>query len=134
MEKLFDVRSMITEHDKELPRQMENASPDTIRILERIFELNTSALTTIEAYFRIFKIAVASGKSFDSNTVNILNEWLEFINTQCLFDLEYLETTIKETRDIAIMAQLQTAKNNIQNLADISATAINQNNLSLSHD
>lgn len=131
IEELFEIRTILTEHGKELSRKMKTASAEEQRTLERIFELNSSALTVIEAYFRIFKIAVASEDSFNMNSINILNEWLEFMKTQCVFDLEYIDSAIQETRDIEVMSHLQKAKTNISNLVDVSSNAIDQNNLLL---
>ena len=129
VETLFKIRTTIMDHGKELPSQMQKATGNDVRTLERIFELNTSALTTIEAYFRILEIAIASEKSININIITILNEWLEFINAQCYYDLEFIDEALNETKNISIIHQLKTAKNNIRRLADTSSLAISQNNL-----
>ena len=129
---LFEIRTRIMDQGKDLSSQMQRTTGEDIRTLERVFELNTSALTTIEAYFRILKIAIASEDSLNSNIINILNEWLEFIKSQCYYDLDFINKALNETKNISVIYHLKTAKNNIERLADTSSTAITENNLTIS--
>jgi len=127
IEGLFNLRTAITDHGKVLPSKIKQASGKDTRTLERIFEMNTSALTAIEAYFRIFKVAITAKSDTDPAIVTIMNEWLQFINTQCSFDLEYINEALKETADIRVMEQLQIARDNIRKLSEISHEGISEN-------
>ncbi|RKY40811.1 MAG: hypothetical protein DRP85_07865 [Candidatus Makaraimicrobium thalassicum] len=129
IEKLFDLRTSIGEQGKLLPEKIKTRTGNDLSTLERIFELNTSALTTIEAYFQILKIAMSTETESNSETVSILNEWLAFINNQCGYDIEYLEEALKESMDNEVIEQINTAKENIKRLSQIVSEGINENNM-----
>jgi hypothetical protein len=127
IDKLFDIRTAITNQGKTLPRDIEKSIGPDLRTLERIFELNTSSLTTIEAYFRIFKIAITTEKETDPDIVGILNEWLNFIKTQCGYDIEYLKEALTETRNKTVLSQISAAKLNSEKLRNIADRGIVEN-------
>ncbi len=127
IKQLFDLRESIGEQGKALPGLIRSASGNDLRTLERIFELNTSALTTIEAYFRIFKMAISTQKALDTGAVLILDEWLIFIENQCRFDIEYLDEAASENRDKKTMAQISISEKNIVKLSEIAKLGIQEN-------
>ena len=127
IEQLFDLRNSIIQQGNLLPSKIKNATDSDGRTLERVFELNTSVLTTIEAYFRIFKIAASTGAEPDAETINILNEWLTFIRNQCRYDVEYLDEALKETTNMEIAEQIKTARKNIESLSGIVNTGLQEN-------
>ena len=127
IEKLFDVRTAITNQGKQLPDQIKQATGKDLRTLERIFELNTSALTTIEAYFRLFKMAISQESDPTESTVSILNEWLSFIKNQCTYDSKYLDEALMEVKNPQISEQLKTAKTNIDELSKTVELGIQEN-------
>ena len=131
---LFEVRNEITGQGRGLPNLIRSSVGNDLRTLERIFELNTSALTTVEAYFRIFKIAVATGNEADPDSVKILNEWLSFISNQCTYDMDYLNEAIRETNNAEVAGQIELAKTNIQKLAEIARSGIEENEGVLKED
>lgn len=124
---LFDVRSSIAQQGQLLPEAIRNSSGNDVRILERIFELNTSALTTIEAYFRIFKITFATREGLTPATEGILNEWLSFITSQCQYDIEYLREAKLETKNEQTLKQLDISQKNIGKLASITTFGVKEN-------
>lgn len=105
---------------------MKSEGSDT-RTLERIFELNTSALTSIEAYFRLYRVAIHTGSYDNPEVIQILNEWLRFIKNQCSYDMDYLEEAVNETRDLQVLEQVRTARSNIEELSNIIQKALRQN-------
>ena len=127
IEQLFDLRSSIIRQGNVLPAKIKNATKGDVRTLERVFELNTSVLTTIEAYFRIFKIAVSTGARSNAEIMDILNEWLAFIGDQCRYDIEYLDEALKETTNREIAEQIKTARKNIESLSGIVSTGLREN-------
>ncbi len=127
VEQLFDVRGLITNQGKELPLTIKETTGNDLRTLERIFELNTSTLTTIEAYFRILMITLSTKSETNSQAVKILNEWLTFTDNQCAYDLEYLDSTLQETTDGKVIEQIKTAKHNTQKLSEIIKIGIEEN-------
>jgi len=127
IEQLFNLRDSITNQGNILPDKIQQTSGIDRRTLERIFELNTSTLTTIEAYFRILMITIATENETNPEAVRILNEWLEFTKNQCMYDIEYLDSTLNETKDQIVVNEIITAKKSIKNLEDIANTAMNEN-------
>ncbi|MFH1798672.1 MAG: hypothetical protein ABH844_04985 [Candidatus Omnitrophota bacterium] len=127
VEQLFDVRGLITDHGKLMPSAIKETTGNDLRTLERIFELNTSTLTTIEAYFRILMITLSTKSETNEQAVKILNEWLTFTNNQCAYDIEYLDSTLAETSDDTVIEQIQTAKHNAQKLSEILQLGIKEN-------
>lgn len=126
---LFDIRNEMTEQGKSIPGSIKLAYGKDLRTLERIFELNTSALTTVEAYFRIFKIALSQEEGISSGSIQIMNEWLVFIEKQCQYDLEYLEEAKIETTNGMTETQIALTQKNIKKLANIVQKGIAQNEL-----
>jgi hypothetical protein len=129
---LFALREDISNQGTTLPEAIKRTGGKDLMTLERIFELNTSALTTIEAYFRLFKMALTADTRMSDEDVKIMNEWLEFINNQCKYDVEYLDAAMKETSDDAVYDQVAKAKNNVEKLATITQKGIQENSGMLS--
>ncbi|MBU1894263.1 MAG: hypothetical protein ABIH85_04385 [Candidatus Omnitrophota bacterium] len=124
---LFNLRDAITEQGNLLPEKIEKTSGNDRRTLERIFELNTSTLTTIEAYFRILMITIANENETNSETVKILNEWLTFTKNQCVYDIEYLNATLKETKDPQVLDEIIQAKKHAEYLLTLTTFAVTEN-------
>jgi len=131
VEKLFDIRDAITLQGNILPEKIQNSEGIDRRTLERIFELNTSTLTTIEAYFRILMITIATENENNSSAIKILNEWLTFTKNQCKYDMEYLNSTLKETTDQVVINEINITKNSLVLLEQIADSAIIENSLPL---
>jgi len=127
VEEMFSIRNDFVSQGNGMPDHIKKARGTNLSTLERLFDLNTSALTMIEAYFRIFKIALATESEDDPETVQILNEWLNFIRTQCRYDVEYFDAAMKETTDIAVMDQVNIAKLNSEKLAEIALKGVREN-------
>jgi len=129
IETFFEIRNDISAQGKGLPEEIKQAHGQDLRTLERLFELNTSALTTIEAYFRIFKIALSGEGSLSADTVRVMNEWLVFIENQCQYDIEYMEAALTETDNEVVKIQIKTAMANIEQLADVASKGIKENRM-----
>ena len=127
IKELFDVRTSISNQGSMLPDAIKIASGKDVRTLERIFELNTSALTTIEAYFRIFKMALSPEVTIDEETIKIVNEWLIFVKNQCAYDVEYLEAALTETDNETVMEQIIISKDNIEQLSEAAKKGMQEN-------
>ncbi|MBF0494597.1 MAG: hypothetical protein HQL28_05655 [Candidatus Omnitrophica bacterium] len=127
IDKLFDLRTSITDQGRLLPEAIKVAKANNLRILERVFELNTSALTTIEAYFRIFKISITTGTTLNESTTKILNEWLSFIENQCKYDSDYLTAAQTETDNPDVLKHLKISKVNIVKLAELCEEGVTEN-------
>ena len=127
VEQLFDLRTAIINQGKTLPDHIKKITGTDRRTLERIFEMNNSTLTTIEAYFRILKIAVLSGNTSDPAVASILNEWLNFIKNQCAYDSEYLSASRKETDNKSIIQQINRSQKNTKRLSKITDNGITEN-------
>ena len=110
-----------------MPDLIRQARDNDLRTLERIFELSTSALTTIEAYFKMLRIAIVGDGKVPSEVITSLNEWLAFINNQCKYDIEYLDEALAETENQAVIDHINTAKNNLQKLSEATERAIEEN-------
>ncbi|MFH1837615.1 MAG: hypothetical protein ABH862_05845 [Candidatus Omnitrophota bacterium] len=131
VEHLFSLRNTITDQGSIIPEKIRNAQGADIRTLERIFEMETSMLTTMEAYFRILMISISSKSESTPETVKILNGWLEFIINQCKYDIEYLDEALKETKSPAVIEEIISAKDNIEKLSDIAKKSIAENSAML---
>ncbi|MDD5634324.1 MAG: hypothetical protein PHW46_03510 [Candidatus Omnitrophica bacterium] len=127
VEELFNVRSLITNQGKVLPDNIKDVTAGDLRTLERIFELNTSTLTTLEAYFRILKIALVTESESTTETVTILNEWLSFIKEQCQYDVEYLDATLKETTNSVVVEQIKLTKKYSEELIKVANKGLEEN-------
>ncbi|MFA6078945.1 MAG: hypothetical protein WC779_04280 [Candidatus Omnitrophota bacterium] len=117
----------MTEFGNKMPEMIKGAESRDIRTLERVFEINTYALTTIEAYFKMIKVAVSSEGDINKEIMEVLNGWLEFINNYCKKDMEYFDEALSETNDEKIMDVVLEAKKNIQSLSDATVQAISEN-------
>lgn len=102
-----------------------------LRTLERIYELNTSVLVTIEAYFRMLKVVISSEKEVTKEVINSLNDWLNFIDKQCSYDLEYLNSAQTETKNESVLSSISTAKDNLAKLSQTTKTGIQENSNTL---
>lgn len=127
IEDLFGIRESIAGQGLELPDLLREAEGPDVRTLERIFELNTSALTTIEAYFRIFRIAFTSEGGMSRENLEIANEWLRFIQNQCSYDLDYINATLQNNLSPDTQEQLTVAGENIEKLSTIAQFGIEEN-------
>ena len=127
IEQLFELRTSITDQGQALPDIIKQTTGNDLRTLERIFELNTSALTTIEAYFRIVKIAFVTDEGINNETAPILNEWLAFIRNQCKYDSDFLDETLKETNDPAVKKHIILSKKNVERLSSLALKGISVN-------
>jgi hypothetical protein len=125
--KLDGARNSITNQGNVLPNVIRNAKGNDVRTLERIYELNTSALTTIEAYMKMLRMALSFDGEINSESLEILNKWLLFIGKQCDYDIEYLDYALTETSDENTKEQINVSKNNLNNLKSISKLAIKEN-------
>jgi len=128
VQELFELRTALTNQGNILPEKIKSVQGNDVRTLERIFEMETSTLTTIEAYFRILMIAVSTKSETNPETIKILNGWLSFIGNQCQFDIEYLDEALKETSDPNVIEQIEIAKKNSNTLAEIIKKSIVENN------
>jgi len=131
VEKLFEIRDEITLQGNILPEKIQKTEGIDRRTLERIFELNTSTLTTIEAYFRILMITIATENENNSSAIRILNEWLTFTKNQCKYDMEYLNSTLNETTDQVVIDEINITKNSLVLLEQIADSAIIENSIPL---
>jgi len=131
--KLFSLRDVITNQGNVLPDKIQQTDGIDRRTLERIFELNTSTLTTIEAYFRILMITIVTENEKNPEAVKILNEWLEFTKNQCKYDIEYLDSTLEDTQDKIVIDEINTTKKSILSLKKIANSAIIENDAMLKH-
>jgi len=129
--KLFSLRDVITNQGNVLPEKIQQTDGIDRRTLERIFELNTSTLTTIEAYFRILMITIVTENEKNPEAIKILNEWLEFTKNQCKYDIEYLDSTLEDTRDQVVVDEINVTKESILSLKKIANSAIIENDAML---
>lgn len=127
LKKLDAIRSAMSELGSTMPDLIRKAEPRDIRTLERVFEINTYALTTIEAYFKMLKVAVSSKEPINKDTVTVLNGWLEFINKYCKSDIEYFDEAASQTKDDTIVSLIGKARDNIRELGAITLAAIDEN-------
>lgn len=127
IKELDTVRTSMTELGGTMPAMIKEAKPVDQRTLERVFEINTYALTTIEAYLKMIKVALSSNGDINKDVVDVFNGWLEFMNKFCRKDIEYLDEALSETKDKPIVSVITRTKKNIQDLGDITARGIVEN-------
>ena len=127
IKELDTIRTSIIAQGDNMPDLIRQARDNDLRTLERIFELSTSALTTIEAYFKMLRIAIVGDGKVPSEVITSLNEWLAFINNHCKYDIEYLDEALAETENQAVIDHINTAKNNLQKLSEATERAIEEN-------
>jgi len=133
VEQFFALRNSITEQGNVIPNKIRNTRGADLRTLERIFEMETSTLTTIEAYFRILMIAISTKSETKPETVKILNGWLEFMDNQCKYDIEYLEEALKEIANPDVIEEIILAKTNTEKLSEIAKKSIAENSAMLTN-
>ncbi|MDD4203119.1 MAG: hypothetical protein PHQ52_06600 [Candidatus Omnitrophica bacterium] len=121
------LRDSIIAQSNQMPPLIRAASADDIRTLERIYELNTSTLTTIEAYFKMIKVITSSQVEINNSIIQSLNEWLQFINNQCEFDTDYLNEALQISKTPSTIEQIQAAKAHMVNLVKITNQGIDEN-------
>ncbi|MFH1791303.1 MAG: hypothetical protein ABH885_04900 [Candidatus Omnitrophota bacterium] len=121
------VRTAIIEQGNNMPDLIRDAKDTDIRTLERIYELSTSLLTTVEAYFKMLRLVIASKIDINNDVISSLNEWLAFIHNQCGYDIEYLNEALGETQSEEIKKQIEIARNNVQRLASASMAGMEEN-------
>lgn len=124
---LDNVRTSMTELGGAMPELIKSSKIKDLRTLERVYEINTYALTTIEAYLKMIKIAISSNGSINKDIVNVFNGWLEFINTYCGKDVQYLNEALAETQDQSVIDIIQKTKFNIESLRGVTTKAIDEN-------
>lgn len=125
--KLDEIRNLIAGQGDMLPEIMKESKGNDVRTLERIYELNTSALTTVEAYMKMLKMALSFDGEINKASLDILNKWLLFIGRQCEYDIEYLEFALTEISNTNTIEQINISKNNLKNLQSITNLAIKEN-------
>lgn len=125
---LDGLRASMSEIGNELPSMIKARKNNEMRTLERIYEINTYALTTIEAYFKMIKVAIVSEGKINKEEIAIFNGWLEFISKYCEKDTVYLDEALSEMRDPSIVNILNREKTNIKNLREIAVRAVSENN------
>ncbi len=128
IKELDSIRSSIIEQGNEMPDLIKNADDNEIRTLERIYELNTSLLTTIEAYFKMLKVIISSEVEINKEVIDPLNEWLQFIHNQCKYDIEYLDEALSESKKSTVIKQIRIARENIERVSTVTELGITENN------
>ena len=129
--KLDKIRNSIIQQGNILSTLIPKAKGNDIRTLERVYELNTSTLTTIEAYLKMLKVVLSSRKEIAKDDLGRLDGWLLFIHKQCKFDIEYLDEALSDTKEEAVIGQIKTSRQNMEKLANITAVGIEENKVLL---
>jgi len=125
--KLDAVRTSMTKMGSVLPELTRKAQAQDIRTMERVFEINNYSLVTIESYFKMIKIALASGTGLNKDVLGVLNGWLKFMSNYCEYDLKYMDEALSQTKNAAIVEILKSEKENITSLRDASQFGVNEN-------
>ncbi len=128
IKELDGLRTSMAELGAKMPDMIKNTKNNEMRTLERVYEINTYALTTIEAYFKMIKIAVSSEGRINKDMVDVFNGWLQFIKKYCEKDSIYLDEARSEMKDPATINVIELTKANINNLSLIAVKAISENN------
>jgi hypothetical protein len=121
------VRNSMISTGNKMPEMIKNSKNNEMRTLERVYEINTYALTTIEAYFKMIKVAISTDGSINKNIVDVFNGWLGFISRYCKKDIAYLDEALSDMKDPAIIDVIKATKKNIMDLNDIAFRAIDEN-------
>ena len=125
---LDSLRNSMASLGNEMPAMIKNTKNNEMRTLERVYEINTYALTTIEAYFKMVKVAVVAEGKINKAEVEIFNGWLQFIAKYCEKDTVYLDEAVSEMKNPAILAVLERSKEHIKSLKEIAIRAVGENN------
>jgi hypothetical protein len=129
---LDGVRTALTEFGDKMPEVIKNADGKDVRTLERLYEINTYAFTTVEAYFKMMQIAISTEGDINGDIVGILNGWLEFIRRYCRADIKYFNEAMASAQSPAMIDLIQKAKKNMADLMEITRKAIDENKAMLS--
>jgi len=121
------LRDSMIELGSGMPDMIKNADQAHVRTLERVFEINTFALSSLEAYFKMLNIVVLSKGAFNAEVVRLLNRWLEFIEKFSKKDIDYFEEALAQTKDQAVGAVIKKARANIGTLGEIAQKATKEN-------
>jgi len=127
LRELDSVRDALGDFGKKMPDMIRNAQDKDMRTLERLFEINTYALTTIEAYLKMLRIAIAAEGAITKEITEIFNEWLQFITKYCKADMKYFDEALSGTNDQAIVMIIKEEKSNIENLFEVTSKGIEEN-------
>ncbi len=127
LKELDDIRVSMGEFGKKMPEKIRSSPDSDMRTFERLFEINTYALTTIEAYLKMLKIAIASEGTINQEIVGIFNEWLQFINKYCAADMKYFDEALAEAKDQSLVDIIKEAQANIGNLFKVARKGIEEN-------
>ncbi|MFH1189342.1 MAG: hypothetical protein V1682_01475 [Candidatus Omnitrophota bacterium] len=125
--KLDAVRASMAKMGSALPELTRKAQPRDIRTMERVFEINNYSLVTVESYFKMIKIALASGAGLNKEVIGVLNGWLKFVSNYCEYDIKYMDEALSQTKDAPIIEILKAEKSNISALIDATQFGIKEN-------
>jgi hypothetical protein len=128
IKELDALRSSMAEIGAKMPDMIRATKNNEMRTLERVYEINTYALTTIEAYFKMVKVAVSSDGKINTDIIAVFNGWLQFISKYCEQDISYLDEATLDMKNPDILKLLALTKSNITALDRIAAKAIEENN------
>jgi hypothetical protein len=128
IKELDGLRSSMTDIGAKMPDMIKATKNNEMRTLERVYEINTYALTTIEAYFKMVKVAVSSDGKINTDIIAVFNGWLQFISRYCKQDISYLDEAKSDTKNPEIVKVLDLTKDNINALDQIATKAIEENN------
>jgi len=108
IKELDGLRNSMTKLGDGMSDVVKNVPKRDLRTAERVFEINTYALTTIEAYFKMIKVAVSSSGEINAEIVSVLNGWLDFMGKYCKKDIEYFDEALADTKDKPLVQKLET--------------------------
>lgn len=131
IEELFSVRDSFAAHSKDVSETLFSQKTGNVRELERIFELNSSNMTAIEAYFKIFRIVFTQERTPTDRDLRTSAEWLEFILEQCKYDLEFLEAKLHEPLSPLIRKHTTAAHENVRSLASAAQKGLSERKISI---
>jgi hypothetical protein len=127
IKELDGVRKSMTDLGGSMPEMIKKSKNNELRTLERVFEINTYALTTIEAYLKMIRVTLVSKGNFNRDVIGVFNGWLEFMRKYCRRDLEYLDEAAGEIKNDSIIEVIKKARVNIKTLDGIAAKGISEN-------
>ncbi len=125
--KMDAVRTSMSKVGNILPELTRKAQGRDIRMMERVFEINNYSLVTMESYFKMIKIALASGTGLNKEVLGVLNGWLRFITNYSEYDIKYIDEALSQTTDPALISILKSERDNISSLRDVSKFGIEEN-------
>lgn len=128
IKELDALRSSMAEIGAKTPDMIKATKNNEMRTLERVYEINTYALTTIEAYFKMVKVAVSSDGKINTDIISVFNGWLQFISKYCRQDIYYLDEAKSDMKNPEILKVIALTRANITALDQIATKAIEENN------